>query len=1773
MIACFLFFTLMVIAEEPLKFSDEIPVELIAANVDGAKPADDDPNINASTVTLEAGPSAIVAGCVNAMTGSYFDSGMDLVLPGPQPVIVQHTFCNFLNCHFSHQPSLEVALSKHGNYVHALYTDDNGSGIPYRARLHDHEPENGFLRIPSEARENLTNYSSSEISGRSRWANSCIKFARGIENKHYHLLLGSGTRRIFERYERIGEKHQPGVPIGKFRLIEENTPNGNKYLYSYDSHKNLKEVKAINSRGFELANLKCNTVCTDATFNKTVFSIGNMSVAYTGKLASNSTFLIEPSQGMTTLYEREGFFLLRKYQNGRQILKVNFIPGFNVSSLNVSTLSAPVGTTDEMIPIYRFSYGRDHSKGCTIVRNAYNFRTSYNYNSKHKRLNSIETYDKHEHLLCKERFYWHKPKMPFPAFPFKDKKDAFASHIPSEHLLKSQSLEGKGIFHFCRHLEYDNFGNITKNHLWGNLTGLNHHPLILKDGIPVENGCEAYTKIRESSQDGLNLLLYEEDNRKWVRQSYFPKTNLLQVRLTGSGALILKREFFQYDENGTLIEEIWDDGSNEDQNNLEGVTERHIRRTVPRTETPKGLPQIVREYYYDLASGENCLIKQLINEHSPEGKILVQHHYDSDGAIVYMLNWKYDRLGNVLEETNALGEKITRKFDRFGNKILQQGPRPDVHTHFDYDHANRLIKEEEIWDDGQIFVTTHGYNLLNQKISTIDPNNQETLFFYDRLGNLKKTILPSIETPSGEWIYPSTETRYNAMGQAVASRDANGHWTKKEYTIRGQICKIEYPDGSCERKEYSLDGLLVKEIAKNGLSTCYAHDSFGNVILTEKYNAQGELLSTATACYNTFHVLSETDEAGLTTSYEYDGAGRCIAVKKGDKLTTYDYDSLGRIIGESSDGITHTKQYNQLDRVIEERIEHNGKTVTKKQYQYDCQGNRTHEIIYTHAGISTQKTSYNPHNEPTAIQDALGYITHISYDTIERNGQKVKRITTTDPLGNQEIKIYDTQHRLSKSSRHNAFGKLIQSEKHHYDAVGQKRRTTANIFNGDAYSRTIITEWDYDCMGNMTCCTEAKNTPEQKVTRLDYNLHGEKEQIIKPDGTVLFHQYDDFGRLKQFYSSDQTINYAYTYDVKNNPVRIEDKVHETATIRSYDKLDRLTLETLDTGFTLAYTYDSLDRPLIITLPDQTEIRYVYNGHYLARIDRVKNNQVAYSHSYTKFDKAENLLGMDLPGQAGAIEFEYDLMQRLTTVKAPHWQEIIPPNGYDAAGNLLKRQVSDTKGTIDYRYTYDDLYQLTSEEGHLSNTYANDSLCNRVAKNDQPYILNDLNQIVQQTDCTYIYDANGNLRTIKQGDHKTIFVYDALDRLIQVKKGAECINYRYDSFHRRLSKVHNGIATHYIYLKENEIGAINGNTFKELRVLGLGKGAEIGAAVAIELDGTPYVPIHDPYGNVVTLLDLQGQEITSYRYTAFGEEQISGELTNPWRYSSKRVDPETGFIYFGRRYYMPLVGRWLTPDPLGFADGPNLYAYVHNRPMICVDPDGQYAILISLAISFAIDLCMPTVIAGLSEYAAGGAIAASLVSGLATGYTDPICSAFDSSTYSMGDADLASFVCNRAGMMLGAAIACRRPANLGNKGIQTITNVAGREIAGTVISKAETALAKSVATSLQKSVKTTAQKTAVAAEHYIFRDAAKLGKQSSNPIIQIENKISEWLGSGSKLIKNKAGDTILLSNDMQRRVRFDFLRPSPHNNPHMHVEEIIKGEWIGPRIYPTNVPHN
>lgn len=63
-------------------------------------------------------------------------------------------------------------------------------------------------------------------------------------------------------------------------------------------------------------------------------------------------------------------------------------------------------------------------------------------------------------------------------------------------------------------------------------------------------------------------------------------------------------------------------------------------------------------------------------------------------------------------------------------------------------------------------------------------------------------------------------------------------------------------------------------------------------------------------------------------------------------------------------------------------------------------------------------------------------------------------------------------------------------------------------------------------------------------------------------------------------------------------------------------------------------------------------------------------------------------------------------------------------------------------------------------------------------------------------------------------------------------------------------------------------------------------------------------------------------------------------TNPFRWSTKYWDEETGLVYYGYRYYSPAFGSWISRDPIGEDGGLNLLAFVANAPINSFDPYGQ-----------------------------------------------------------------------------------------------------------------------------------------------------------------------------------------------------------------------------------------
>jgi RHS repeat-associated protein len=87
-------------------------------------------------------------------------------------------------------------------------------------------------------------------------------------------------------------------------------------------------------------------------------------------------------------------------------------------------------------------------------------------------------------------------------------------------------------------------------------------------------------------------------------------------------------------------------------------------------------------------------------------------------------------------------------------------------------------------------------------------------------------------------------------------------------------------------------------------------------------------------------------------------------------------------------------------------------------------------------------------------------------------------------------------------------------------------------------------------------------------------------------------------------------------------------------------------------------------------------------------------------------------------------------------------------------------------------------------------------------------------------------------------------------------------------------------------------------------------------------------------------------VATYEYDAYGKVLSSSgtyAAANPFRFSTKWFDDESGLGYWGYRYYSPRLGRWLSRDPARYVDGPHLYVYVHNGPSTSVDSLGRWQI--------------------------------------------------------------------------------------------------------------------------------------------------------------------------------------------------------------------------------------
>ena len=98
---------------------------------------------------------------------------------------------------------------------------------------------------------------------------------------------------------------------------------------------------------------------------------------------------------------------------------------------------------------------------------------------------------------------------------------------------------------------------------------------------------------------------------------------------------------------------------------------------------------------------------------------------------------------------------------------------------------------------------------------------------------------------------------------------------------------------------------------------------------------------------------------------------------------------------------------------------------------------------------------------------------------------------------------------------------------------------------------------------------------------------------------------------------------------------------------------------------------------------------------------------------------------------------------------------------------------------------------------------------------------------------------------------------------------------------------------------------------------------------------------DGLGSVTSLTNSAGSALAAYTTDAFGKPVSTADSTvnNPFRYTGREYDSETGLYYYRARYYDSKIGRFLAGDPIQFYGGTNFYAYTQNNPVLLVNPEG------------------------------------------------------------------------------------------------------------------------------------------------------------------------------------------------------------------------------------------
>jgi RHS repeat-associated protein len=909
-------------------------------------------------------------------------------------------------------------------------------------------------------------------------------------------------------------------------------------------------------------------------------------------------------------------------------------------------------------------------------------------------------------------------------------------------------------------------------------------------------------------------------------------------------------------------------------------------------------------------------------------------------------------IGDGFKPTTVTRKKAVR---------MASGSYEDVTTTHTYDKVYRPLKETTVYEPGKSTITETSYD---------DVNYRET-----------KTVA------KGETYETATRTQFDGLGRPVEVINDFGRQnatTRKFYSSTGVAYKTVDPLLRESESDFDAAGRAYQiwqarsdlapgttGFGKVDRTTSPTDGTIGSPVTVQVFDANG-------------NVTSVTNARQHTTVTSYDARNRKIGETMpavdadGDPSTTATavpttetfYDGLGKVTSQRDPrGYVTRTFHDRASRVWFSR------TNTRTGAPSDVANPTTNN-----AGDVVTLNTYDKVGNVLSVQDGNGNLTRNAYDALNRltvTATDVADGNPTDPMssgysaaafqaaGLSEIVVtneYDDAGNLTQvtdgKNQKTAFryDGLARKTRTIWDAGAPLERTEQFEFDGVVQAARVDakgqrTEYGYDGLHRNITVTYPSRTADNRAH--DFDLAGNLLSVTYPNETqrAASQTYDALNRVRTEVSNAQT--HAYTYDKVGN---------------------RLTV-TYQGGRYLASTYDALNRLETCTekansaAPTGNVTRYGYDlaGNVIRKA--LPNGVI----TTTTYDAANRKLLMEDKSATGTVisSFAYGP----PSSSEPEW--------YDKVGNVLRVQETyadpDIKNRTVYN-AYDRVYRLSDETldesgsgGTLTVThYAYDTANNRTEKtkriNGQLAAADDLvftfgngssantNQLTgygprgsAQTH-TFSYDLNGNRSSHSAFGRSDAYTYDCENRLVSLnfqtgetaaRRGA--YTYAYDHRTRRVvrdEKFAGGTLSNVSFSGGLSVQERTEGTLTRQYIRGSDWGGGIGGILySLDKDDVSAFNHYNSRGDVTGQTGANGAVTWQASYEAFGTRmRQDGTAAGPQKANTKDEDP-TGLLNEGFRYRDLESGVFITRDPAGFVDGPNVYTYVRQNPWTSFDPDG------------------------------------------------------------------------------------------------------------------------------------------------------------------------------------------------------------------------------------------